>query len=64
MNNKTVLYTIKRFFYNSNKDIETNNYYKAVCVGFVPCTLAEAKVLVTKLTSYKRAINKIVKCDN
>ena len=64
MNNKTALYTIKRFFYNSNKDMEINNYYKAVCVGFTPCTLEEAKVLLTKLTSYKMVINKIIKCDN
>lgn len=61
INNET-LYTIKRFFYNSNKDIETNNYHKAVCVGFTPCTLSECKVLLTKITNYKLAINKIVKC--
>ena len=62
-NNET-LYTIKRFFYNSNKDIETNNYYKDVCVGFAPCTMEEAQVLLTKLTNYNLAINRIVKCDN
>ena len=57
-------YTIKRFFYRNNKDIESNDYYKVISVGFAPCSYSECVTLLSKLSNYKAAgittINKIV----